>query len=122
MYKRQEEVDEETFAKRLAEGDYTIALAPISAEGGSVYNMLNQFTAAGGGLTGYADSLYATQLQASAHSRCRLLGDCERQLLSDAVAVPLFAQQKRLLIAPGIQNLIFDPFGPVLDLTYTTKE
>ena len=121
-----EEVDEETFAKRLAEGDYTIALAPISAEGGSVYNMLNQFTAAGGGLTGYADSLYATQLQASAQatgsSRCRLLGDCERQLLSDAVAVPLFAQQKRLLIAPGIQNLIFDPFGPVLDLTYTTKE
>lgn len=121
-----EEVDEETFAKRLAEGDYTIALAPISAEGGSVYNMLNQFTAAGGGLTGYADSLYATQLQASAQatgsSRCRLLGDCERQLLSNAVAVPLFAQQKRLLIAPGIQNLIFDPFGPVLDLTYTTKE
>ena len=70
-----EEVDEETFAKRLAEGDYTIALAPISAEGGSVYNMLNQFTAAGGGLTGYADSLYATQLQASTQatgsSRCR---------------------------------------------------
>ena len=121
-----EEVDEETFAKRLAEGDYTIALAPISAEGGSVYNMLNQFTAGGGGLTGYADSLYATQLQASTQatgsSRCRLLGDCERQLLNDAVAVPLFAQQKRLLIAPGIQNLIFDPFGPVLDLTYTTKE
>lgn len=121
-----EEVDEETFAKRLAEGDYTIALAPISAEGGSVYNMLNQFTAAGGGLTGYADSLYATQLQASTQatgsSRCRLLGDCERQLLSDAVAVPLFAQQKRLLIAPSIQNLIFDPFGPVLDLTYTIKE
>mgnify|MGYP003012838266 CR=1 FL=1 len=121
-----EEVDEETFAKRLAEGDYTIALAPISAEGGSVYNMLNQFTTAGGGLTGYADSLYAPQLQASTQatgsSRCRLLGDCERQLLNDAVAVPLFAQQKRLLIAPGIQNLIFDPFGPVLDLTYTTKE
>lgn len=46
----------------------------------------------------------------------------ERQLLNDAVTVPLFAQQKRLLIAPGIQNLIFDPFGPVLDLTYTTKE
>ena len=69
---------------------------------------------------------YATQLQASTQatgsSRCRLLGDCERQLLSDAVAVPLFAQQKRLLIAPDIRNLIFDPFGPVLDLTYTTKE
>ena len=45
---------------------------------------------------------YATQLQASTQatgsSRCRLL------------------------IAPDIRNLIFDPFGPVLDLTYTTKE
>ena len=48
-------------------------------------------------VSAYADSLYATQLQASTQatgsSRCRLLGDCERQLLSDAVAVPLFAQQ-----------------------------
>ena len=32
------------------------------------------------------------------------------------------AQQKRLLVASGIKGLIFDPFGPVLDLTYTTKE
>ena len=121
-----EEVDEETFNKRLADGDYTIALAPIQAEGGSVYNMLNQFTASGGNLTGYANSLFATQLQASAQtsgsSRCRLLADCERQLLSDAVVVPLFSQQKSLLVASGIKNLIFDPFGPVLDLTYTTKE
>ena len=50
-----------------------------------------------------------------------VLGDCERQLLNDAVAAPLFTQQKRLLIAPDIRNIIFDPFGPVLDLTYTTK-
>ena len=64
-------------------------------------------------VSAYADSLYATQLQASTQatgsSRCRLLGDCERQ-------------QKRLLIAPDIRNIIFDPFGPVLDLTYTTKK
>ena len=121
-----EEVDADTFDQRLADGDYTIALAPIRAEGGSVYQMLEQFTASGGNLTGYSDALFSTQLQASAQatgtSRCRLLADCERQLLSDAVVVPLFAQQKRLLIANGIHDLIFDPFGPVLDLTYTTKE
>ena len=88
--------------------------------------MLAQFTTAGGNLTGYANALYATQLEASTHAtgaaRCRLLGECERQLLSDCVAVPLFSQQKRLLVASGIKGLIFDPFGPVLDLTYTTKE
>ena len=121
-----EEVDEETFRKRLAEGDYTIALAPVSAESGSVYNTLAQFTPAGGGLTGYSNALYATQLEASTHAngstRCRLLGECERQLLSDCVVVPLFSQQKRLLIASGVKNLIFDPFGTVLDLTYATKE
>lgn len=121
-----EEVDADTFAKRLAEGDYTLALAPISAESGSVYQTLSLFTATGGGLCSYTDSLFATQLEASTHAtgtaRCRLLADCERQLLNDAVVVPLFAQQKRLLIANGIQNLIFDPFGPVLDLTYAAKE
>ena len=102
----------------------TIALAPISAESGSVYNVLAQFTAQGGGLTGYANSLYATQLAASStatgSARCSLLADCERQLLSDCAVVPLFSQQKRLLIADGIQGLVFDPFGPVLDLTETT--
>lgn len=46
-----EEVEPEEFEKRLAEGNYTIALAPISAESGSVYNVLAQFTAQGGGLT-----------------------------------------------------------------------
>ena len=50
------------------------------------------------------------------------LPPAERQLLNDAVAAPLFTQQKRLLIAPDIRNIIFDPFGPVLDLTYTTKK
>ena len=119
-----EEVEPEEFEKRLAEGNYTIALAPISAESGSVYNVLAQFTAQGGGLTGYANSLYATQLAASStatgSARCSLLADCERQLLSDCAVVPLFNQQKRLLIADGIQGLVFDPFGPVLDLTETT--
>ena len=105
------------------------ALAAAGAEGGSYIESLAktdlaQFTAQGGGLTGYANSLYATQLAASSTAtgsvRCSLLADCERQLLSDCAVVPLFSQQKRLLIASGIQGLVFDPFGPVLDLTETT--
>ena len=60
-----EEVEPEEFEKRLAAGDYTIALAPISAASGSVYSVLAQFTTQGGGLTGYPNALYATQLAAS---------------------------------------------------------
>ena len=47
-----EEVPQEEFGKRLAAGDYTIALAPICAEGGSVYQMLQQLSAEGVGLPG----------------------------------------------------------------------
>ena len=120
-----EEVEPEEFQKRLESGDYTIALAPVQAEGGSVYAALAQFSPTGGGLTGYSDALYTTQLSASAtatgSTRCSLLAACERQLLEQAVAVPLFTQQKRLLLANGIKGLVFDPFGPVLDVTYATK-
>ena len=120
-----EEVPQEEFDARIASGNYTIAFAPIRAEGGSVYQMLRQFTAGGGGLTGYSDELYTARLAESAQqtgsARCQLLAQCERQLLESCTVVPLFAQQKRLLIADGIQGLIFDPFTPVLDVTYATK-
>ena len=84
-----------------------------------------QFTAEGGGLTGYSDPLYTERLAESAQqtgrARCALLTECERQLLEGCTVVPLLGQQKRLLVADGIKGLVFDPFTPVLDLTYTTK-
>ena len=119
-----EEVPQEEFDKRLAAGSYTIALAPIRAEGGSVYQMLQQF-AGDNNLTGLTDPLYSETLAESTRrtgtARCQLLRDCERQLLEGCTVVPLAAQQKRLLVADGVEGLVFDPFTPVLDLTYTTK-
>ena len=119
-----EEVPQEEFDARLASGKYTIALAPIRAEGGSVYQMLQQF-AGDNNLTGLTDPLYsetlAESIQRTGTARCQLLRDCERQLLEGCTVVPLAAQQKRLLVADGVEGLVFDPFTPVLDLTYTTK-
>ncbi len=109
-----EEVPQEEFDKRLAAGSYTIALAPIRAEGGSVYQMLQQFTAEGGGLTGWSDPIYSQRLAESAQqtgsARCALLADCERQLLEGCAVVPLLGQNRRLLVADGITGLVFDPF------------
>lgn len=120
-----EQEDQETFEKRLAGGNYTIAIAPVSAADGSVYSMLNSFTLSGGGLARYSDGIYSSRLaeseQKTGSAKVHLLAECERQLMENCVAVPLFAQQKRLLVADGVEGLIFDPFGPVLDLTYTTK-
>ena len=106
-------------------GSYTIALAPIRAEGGSVYQMLQQFTAESGGLTGWSDPIYSQRLAESAQqtgsARCALLADCERQLLEGCAVVPLLGQNRRLLVADGITGLVFDPFTPVLDLTDAQK-
>ena len=77
---------------------------------------------ASGSLTGYADTVYADRLALSAQQtgkdRCALLAQCERQLLESCTVVPLMAQQKRLLLANGVRDLVFDPFFPVLDLTW----
>ena len=45
---------------------------------------------------------------------CKVLVDA----IADYYGIP---QQKRLLVANGIEGLVFDPFGPVLDVTYATK-
>lgn len=34
--------------------------------------------------------------------------------------VPLWFQTKALLMQPGVEGLVFRPFGPVLDLTGAT--
>ena len=119
-----EEVPAEEFERRMDAGDYTIALAPVVCTDGSVYSLLRSFGP--DGLGGYDDAGYETLLAQSAASnssalRCELLARCERQLLAECVAMPLFAQQKRLLVADGVEGLVFDPYGPVLDLTWTTK-
>lgn len=120
-----EEVPQDEFDQRIAGGDYTIALAPIRAEGGSVYQMLQQFGSAESGLTGWSDPVYLQRLDESTRqtgrARCALLGQCERQLLEGCSVVPLLSQQKRLLVASGISGLVFDPFTPVLDLTWAEK-
>ena len=120
-----EEVPQAELEERLAAGDYTIALAPVTCTDGSVYTLLRSFGPEG--LTGFDDPVYETLLAqaaaaGSSETRCQLLAQAERQLLAGCAAVPLFAQHKRLLLAGGVEGLVFDPYGPVLDLTWTTKQ
>ena len=119
-----EEVPDETFDARMADGEYTIAIAPVTCTDGSVYTLLRSFGP--DGLCRYDDVGYETLLTQSTTAanstvRCQLLAQCERQLLAEGLVLPLFAQQKRLLLADGVEGLVFDPYGPVLDLTWTVK-
>ena len=119
-----EEVPDETFDARMADGEYTIAIAPVTCTDGSVYTLLRSFGP--DGLCRYDDGGYETLLTqsitaANSPVRCQLLAQCERQLLAEGLVLPLFAQQKRLLLADGVEGLVFEPYGPVLDLTWTVK-
>ena len=115
-------------AKQLAEingGKRVSAQAvggPVGHNPVSIIVPCHRVVGSDGSLTGYADTVYADRLALSAQQtgkdRCALLAQCERQLLESCTVVPLMAQQKRLLLANGVRDLVFDPFFPVLDLTW----
>ena len=75
---------------------------------------------AGGGDGGWAARRDA--LLAGATHPADDVAALERALLESACVTPLWFQTKALLVQPGVQGLVFRPFGPVLDLTWTTKQ
>ena len=62
-----EEVPDETFDARMADGEYTIAIAPVTCTDGSVYTLLRSFGP--DGLCRYDDVGYETLLTPEHHRR-----------------------------------------------------
>ena len=82
---------------------------------------------ASGGFSGVSDSGYdalLAQIQAEAAHGCSAerYAQLERALLAQAPITPLFFQADRLVMASGIQGLVFDPFIPSVDVTFATKK
>ncbi len=123
LYFSVEVVDQATFNARLSSGDYTIALAPITVTQSDLISFMSSLNSTYG--LHYSSSTYTTLLSlANAENGTAtraLLYQAETLLLNEVVITPLFSQQKRLLVNAGVSKLVFDPFGPVLDLTYATK-
>ena len=118
-----ETVDDETFQKRLSDGDFTLALAPLTLTQQDPLTLLTEFDSGWSGYssTGYHDLL--TQCQtASGEEKAQLLAQAERTLTQDCAVVPLYAQNRRLLVDTRIEGLRFDPYGPILDLTDATMK
>ncbi len=123
LYFSIEVVDQTTFDSRIASGDYTLALAPITVTQSDLGTFLSAVNTSYG--LGYRDSVFNALLQlanaTNGTQKRSLLYSAECMLLDNITLTPLFSQQKRLLVDAAVSNLIFDPFGPVLDLTYATK-
>lgn len=111
--------------QQVAAGDYQIALLPLAPSENSPLSLLSQF--ASGGFSGVSDSGYdalLAQIQAEAAHGCSAerYAQLERALLAQAPITPLFFQADRLVMASGIQGLVFDPFIPSVDVTFATKK
>lgn len=104
---------------RVASGDYQIALLPLSLSSDSAAELLRQTAS----LADWSDSGWQRQLDALFNDGTHTADDVaalERTLLESACVTPLWFQTKALLVQPGVQGLVFRPFGPVLDLTNAT--
>ena len=104
---------------RVASGDYQIALVPLSLSSDSAAQLLLQAAQ----LADWNDIGWQNQLEALFADGTHTAGDVaalERSLLESACAAPLWFQTKALLVQPGVEGLVFRPFGPVLDLTNAT--
>ena len=111
--------------RQVADGDYQIALLPLTPSENSPLSLLSQF--ASGGFSGFSDNNYDAQLaqiqaDAAHGGSAERYAQLERMLLAQAPITPLFFQADRLVMVSGIQGLVFDPFIPSVDVTFATKK
>lgn len=120
IYCNVEECPSEELASRLDRHKDDILLYPLSMNEDSPLLWLETVgSALNGGEKEEYDALLADISRLSpARSR---LAEAEKYFLQQAVAVPLYWQSQLLLISPNVQHLVFDPFGPTIDLTWATK-
>ena len=111
----------EELERAVSEGNYQIALLPFSPSSEDIVTFLQQF--AGGAFTAWESAEFDNQLRQLAGQLDPDIGQiaqAERTLLAGGAISPLWYQDQALVLAQGVEHVVFDPFGPVLDLTWAT--
>lgn len=112
-------VTPEEYEKRIAEGDFSIALYGIRASRNSCYDMLRQFSRERT-LTGFSSAEYNT-IMATLASEDRyseaveLYGMAEQAILDTNTFIPLFYKNAYLVCTAGNTDLGFDAFSGIID-------
>ena len=103
-------------------GRWVMALIPLESPSADPARFLAQFDDR---LGNWQNEAFHAQLDDAFQlpggpARQQAIARAEQMLMQECVAVPLFYQDKALLVEPGVQDLVFDPFGPLLDLTFAS--
>ena len=108
----------------MEEGDYQIALVPLTPTEDDPLNLLQQL--AEEEWSGWEDPAFEAAcrqeaenftLEGSAQRAARL----ENQLIVDCPVTPLFYQTDYLLVDSQVSGLVFQPFGPVIDVSSASQ-
>ncbi len=118
-----ETVDAETFARRIQSGDFNIALAPIPMTVSDPTALLSSFAPL------IPDTMMSAYLEltAAANSttgspKIDALAQIEHYLADNAIVTPLYRQNARLLLASSMHGVQFDPFGPLIDVSWAYQD
>ncbi len=108
-----EDVSEEEFEKRLEEGNYQIALYPLTGGYNSGISVLSE--AIEGRYTGLPEGLASkiTDLKKCADSSAlvELFSETEKQFLAEYSFIPLFYKNTYLISKKECDDIIYDPFS-----------
>ena len=103
--------DDDEFKSRLAQGKFTIAIAPFDAQGEGPEGILGQFSGQGSGnITRYRSEQYDALLRQAAlveeqAEANELYRQAQQLLIEDAAALPLFTQDTYYLTGPGVSGI-----------------
>jgi ABC-type oligopeptide transport system, periplasmic component len=121
-------VSQEALLLRQQSANYTVVLAPRTALNSAPAALLAPFVSdAANNYTGYAspiyDSLFAQiDTQARVEDTARVLQIVQNNLLSDAVAIPLYTETECYFLAKGVTGISADPFGERILFRYAQKD
>ena len=101
----------EELAAQLASGDYQIALVPFEPSSDDGLAFLKQLP----GCSSLGQSLTTTPSASQ-------LKQLEQTALDSYTLYPLWYQEQALLVSSWAEGIVFNPFGPVLDLTWATSK
>ncbi|MCL2107178.1 MAG: peptide ABC transporter substrate-binding protein [Oscillospiraceae bacterium] len=113
-----ESPEPEDYAKRLAQGEFDIALVILQAESAFALSFLQHYAESGGAgnlmryRSGVLDGLLAGAARLEDQEQAaRGLLQAEEHLLQNGVTYPFAALDNRMLLAKGVSGLLFSPAG-----------
>lgn len=111
-----QELSTQELLNRVSNGNFSIAIIPITLSEPNPYWFFNQFTSQSTrNYVGYQNTAYDTLLTqalsaATTEQQANLLSQCEQMLIDDAVIVPLYTQTSYYAANQSIGHYAISPF------------